>query len=194
MTPRIIVDAVVEPVTTQDVIDQGRRPAGQELTLITRYIKAARVACENYLNLTISPKTLEVVLPSFAGFDGVIPLGPVQSIVSLKYIDTNGVEQTFSSASYSLDQYSQPNMLRLGYGLTWPSLRTQYDAVKLRYIAGYAFNESPPKPVPPTVVQAMLLTVDHFMENRTAVDIDTLRPLPLGVKYLLDPHRQQIGV
>lgn len=196
-TPRVIVDATVEPLLFTDIVAQGRRPANREQALAAGYIKAARQSCEDYLNSTISPKTLEIALPSFVTSEGFIelPLGPVRSIVSVTYTDADGAAQTFSGASYALDQYRQTAALRLAYNVSWPSTRAQFDAVKVRYVAGYGLDNSPPAPaVPQTILQAMLLTVDHFMEHRTAVDGNTLAELPLGVKHLLDPYRRQMGV
>jgi uncharacterized phiE125 gp8 family phage protein len=209
MTPLIITDATVEPLTYEDMVNHSVLPFDQWRDLVEDYISVARASCEDHLNSTISPKLLEIATESFASCDWInwaslsewstvsglpLPLGPVQSIVSVKYIDPDGVEQTLANTVYVLDRYRRTALLRLAYGESWPSVRSQFDAVKVQYLAGYAFNDSPPVAVPARILQAMRLLVDHMIANRSAVDVDNLVELPLGVKYHLDPLRLELGV
>jgi uncharacterized phiE125 gp8 family phage protein len=123
-----------------------------------------------------------------------LPLGPVQSVLSVKYIDPEGVEQTLADTVYVLDLYRRTPVLRLAYGALWPATRYQPDAIKVRYRAGYAFTDSPPQLVPEPILDAMRLLVGHSIESREAVDDNRLAELPLGVKYKLDPYRLEMGV
>lgn len=197
MTPIVITDATAEPLVVSDIVAHSVLNSNDDWELIEAYIRAARASVENYINATVSPKTLEIALPSFAACAGAIslPLGPVQSVVSVTYTDADGAQQTLDTADYVLDRYCRPQALRLAYGASWPSTRAQFDAVKIRYVAGYDFNDSPSfMAIPPEVLQAMRLQVGHMLENREAVATDTLAELPLGIKYLLDPCRMEMGV
>lgn len=195
LTPRIIVDAMAEPISFDDIVEHSRIPYDQQQPLVEKYIRAARMACENDIDGSISPRTLEIVLDRFPSCRFVgLPQGPVDLIVSVKYIDTDGLEQTYADTNYVLDRYGRAQALRLAYGASWPTARCQFDAVRIRYTVGYAFNDSPPTAVPEPILQAIRLQVDHMYENRSAVDASNLAELPLGVKRLLDPYRQNLGV
>src|SRR5947209_1452068 len=49
-----------------------------------------------------------------------LPNPPTQSIVSVKYIDRDGVEQTIDPAEYQLDEFSEPARLAPAPNKTWP--------------------------------------------------------------------------
>lgn len=216
MTPRVVVDATTEPLSYDDIVEHSRIVYGHQRSLIESYITGAREACENYTSSTIARKTLEIGIDAFVpawwgtewmwrstegryvpmpnGCAIVLPLGPVRSIVWVKYVDTDGDEQTLDAATYALDLYRRPQALRLAYGQSWPATRAQPETVKIRYEAGWPSDDSPPIAAPQAMLHAIRLTVDHWNENKTAVDLDNLRELPLGVKSLLDPYRLGLGV
>jgi uncharacterized phiE125 gp8 family phage protein len=205
MTPRIIVDATDEPLTYEDIIAHARRPPEQEREVIEGFITAARASCESYQNVTISPKTLEIALdewpftitawPTTNTWACVeLPLGPVQSIVSVVYVDSDGAEQTLDDSVYVLDNRRRTALLRLAYGASWPSVRSQFEAIKIQYVAGYRWTDSPPELVPATTLQAMRLLVADMIDYRNATDENNLAVIPLGLKYMLDPERRELGV
>lgn len=226
MTPIIIEDATVEPLTFEDIVEHSALPYDQHQQLVESYIRSARMSCENDTDSTISPKTLEIAFERFpcVGYRGdyyqsdlggyyqpdyrsqwmsvyrnrsqtiELPLGPVSAVLSIKYIDPDGTELTLDPSTYALDGYRRTAVIRLAYGASWPSTRSQFDGTKVRYRAGYAIDNSPPALVPEPILHAMRLLVDHMIENRSAVDVNTLMELPLGVKHKLDPYRREMGV
>ena len=64
---------------------------------ITKKIKEAQRRIERILGMTLITKTLSLSLDAFPANACAIKLGlgPVQSIESLKYVDTDGVQQTW---------------------------------------------------------------------------------------------------
>ena len=88
-----------------------------------------------------------------------LPLAPVQSITSVKYFDYAGIEQTLSGAAYESDLRSVVQRIRPAAGYSWPGTADRYNAVTVRFVAGYASDH----PDLLTIRQAMLLHIRaHF--------------------------------
>lgn len=68
---------------------------------------------------------------------------PIQSIESIKYIDSDGVEHTFSDTKYYLDTGQFWPRICLNYGESWPSetLR-ETGAILIAFTAGYTTVEA----------------------------------------------------
>jgi len=70
-----------------------------------------------------------------------IPLrvGPVLSVSSIKYVDGDGNEQTWSSSSYSVDTRRSRPVIWLAHNEQWPSGSTRVieDAITIRCVCGY---------------------------------------------------------
>jgi len=134
---RLITAPIVKPVTLADVEAQVRATLTSESALINAYISAVTDKAENYTRRALITQTWEITLDRFPLCRGIaLPLSPVQSITSIKYIDTNGVEQTVDPTAYVLTA-GDPAEVYPVYGLYWPSTRTQPDAVTIRYVCGY---------------------------------------------------------
>lgn len=62
---------------------------------------------------------------------------PLQSVVSIKYIDVAGVQQTLAPAAYLVDNTSEPGRVVPAPGLAWPAIRFQPSAIQIQFKAGY---------------------------------------------------------
>ncbi|RVD15372.1 MAG: phage gp6-like head-tail connector protein [Mesorhizobium sp.] len=161
---------------------------GDDDLLITAMIAAVQGNIDGpdgWLGRAIGVQTLEMRLPSFCGRDGssCIPLRcpPVTAPVSVKYLDGDGVDQTFDSASYRL---VGDDMIAPAYNVSWPSARLDHESIRIRYTAGY-------EEVPAPIKAAILLHVGHLYANREAVSLENIATeLPLGVQWLLSPYRR----
>ncbi len=199
-----IGDVEGEPITLEDGRAQcnldvfGSPPESEhDFWLETVGIPAARQYCENYKGVAYAPRIMEIASNAFPASEMNLPFGPVQSITSVVYLDTDGVEQTMDAADYTLDLYSTPARLLLAYGATWPAARDTTNSVKVRYATGYSLPDASPIAVlPPLAKAAMLLMVGHLFANREGVVMpDAAMELPLGVKACLDlaPNGERIG-
>ncbi len=65
-----------------------------------------------------------------------LPRNPVMNIVSVKYVDLNGVLQTADPSLYQFDTTREVGRLAPAYGQVWPSTRAQLDAVQITFTAG----------------------------------------------------------
>jgi uncharacterized phiE125 gp8 family phage protein len=173
-----VITPATQQIPTADLRLQSRAdPADTtEDALFVGWLAAAVKLAEHDTQRSIGSQTLELALDCFP--DGAIelPQGPVTGITTIKYIDEAGVEQTLSSALYTLDDYGLIDRVVLAYGAEWPATREIANAVKVRYVAGE---------LDPAVKTALFLTVAHFYENREATTDLDLAELPIGAKHLL---------
>jgi len=166
MTLQLISAPTLVPVDLADMNAFLRVDFADDDTLISQMIKAARQLAENITKRQLMTATWELILDEFPNSDGEIklPRPPVQSITSITYIDTDGVSQTLDSADYRLDSDSEPARITPAYGKTWPSTRDVTNAVRIRYVSGYASASD----VPEAIKNWIMIRVATMYENREA--------------------------
>lgn len=135
---KVIVHPATEPLTVADAkyhckVDDT---AVEETDFFSRLIWRARRIAENYTGLSFLTQTREINFDRFPCGIIEIPYGPVQSISSFKYIDTDGVEQTLVlNTDFRVDTKSNP--ARIQYIDSWPTAKEQINAVTIQYLAGH---------------------------------------------------------
>jgi len=106
----------------------------------------------------------------------------------IKYYDTDDTEYFLDGSYYSVDdkdQYAPKVYLR--YGQSWPSTTLRpYNGVCITFTCGYGDASA----VPENLIEAMMLLIGHYYENREAVITgQPAAELPLGVERLLWKER-----
>jgi uncharacterized phiE125 gp8 family phage protein len=142
---------------------------------------------QGVLGRSLVTQTWEVRYNAFPGVPRgrmELPLPPLQSVVSIKYLDGLGTETTLDPAAYVVEPGHHTGRVRPSYGLTWPTARDEDGAVRIRFIAGYGGKEAVPSPIK----QAILLLVGHWWINREAVG-DAKGPHAFAVDALTNPYR-----
>ena len=167
-----------EPVSLDEAKAQLRITEGDDDTLITSLIEAARVAVEQRTRRALITQTLQLTLPDFA--DAIkLPRPPVAALSAFEYRDTAGATQTVPASAYRLESNSTPARVELLPNQTWPTTDTHPAAVTITYTAGYGATSDD---VPETLRRAVLLLVEEFYdghdENRSK-----------GIAALLAPYR-----
>lgn len=189
---RITTGPSLDPVSLQEAKDHLRVDSTDEDGLIVGYILAARDYVEREIGRSLINRTLQLKIDSdwpvdCNGNDRIeLPKPPAVSVSSITYIDTAGNAQTLASDQYQFTQGDLYGYVRPAYGVSWPAVRDQADAITVTYVAGYGSN---PGDVPHSIRQAILLMVAHFYENREAVTTATMNEAPLAVNALLANHR-----
>ncbi|MDP3853623.1 hypothetical protein [Phenylobacterium sp.] len=107
-----------------------------------------------------------------------IPLGPVQSISAITYVDAAGDTQTLAADQYRLDKDQSPAVLTPAHGVTYPSVRCQPGAVKITFVAGYGAAAA----VPADLVGALKIILRGLFE-------DPAGDIPKGAARTLDRYR-----
>ena len=86
---------------------------------------------------------------------------PVVSVTSVKYYDSDSVQQTWSAADYMVDVLTEPARIVLAEGatITSPALDTRPNAVEVTYQCGYGalVAQLPPESVNAVLVKAAYL-------------------------------------
>ena len=176
-----------EPVTVAEVKAQARIDISDDDTLLASYIKGARQQVETETGRQLLTATWVYRADAFPRCGYIaLPKPPLLTVTALAYVDSAGVTQTWGSSNYRVDLYDDPGTVRLAYGVSWPSTRSQFDAVQLTYTAGYGATAAS---VPEPLRLAILLWVAHLYEHREAVSERELYAMPLGVERLVWPYR-----
>lgn len=174
-----------EPLTTSEAKAHMRVTTADDNTYIDNLVKSARLQTEEYLKSALINQTWNYYLDWFPDLIEV-PRPPLSSVVSIKYIDTDGVEQTLATSVYTVDTDSFPGRIYRSYNQIWPVTRDVEKAVNIEFVAGYASGAAG---VPQPIKQALLLQVGHLYANREDVaDVQTY-PLVRGSRDLLAPYR-----
>ena len=186
-----ITPPTTEPVSLQQAKDHLRLDHDSEDELVARLVSAARQLVESDTRRALVTQTWDYAVDyDWPSEDDkrlgavnriVLPKPPVQSVTSVKYIDTAGVEQTLASNQYLL----RNGVIEPAYGVTWPSVREQMAAVTVRYVCGYGAASA----VPEQIKHAIRLLVGHWFSHREAVVSGTMNELPMAVQSLTFPFR-----
>lgn len=169
----LVTPPSIEPVS-RTIFKIARREDQDEHeqdALADALIAAARQLVEEETTRQLITATWRLGLPHWPTcYGGRIELRrpPVQSITSVTYLDTDGVQQTLDSSLYLLDAASpnRPGWLYPAYNQTWPDARLQPNSIQVTFTCGYGATAAS---VPHTARQAIQLLAGHWWENREAV-------------------------
>ena len=185
MTPKIIIGPTAEPVTLDEVkLALSIDGTGRD-TRITKLIKAAREQAEFVMERAIMTQTLEVAIDAFPRCEIEIPYPKLLSIVSVKYDDTAGAEQTLAANLYRIDNYKQPGYVFPANGTSWPSTLAGANAVRVRYTAGYGPDATY---VPERVKEWISVAVGSMLASPDGL-VDSRLTVPAYIARLLDGSR-----
>lgn len=184
MTLTLKTAASVPVVNVPQAKEHLRVDDDTEDDLIDRLITIATECIEDRVEVQLLPAVWELALDEFPR--GLIELRrpPVLSLVSLKYFDVAGVEQTLAAEDYQLDTRSRPARLLPAVGTCWPSTRQQLAAVVVEFNAGFG----DPTLVPFNAKLAVLQLVAHWFNHREAIG-SVGNEIVFGVDWLLDGLR-----
>lgn len=187
----IVTGPTLEPVSLAEAKDHLRITDSTEDGNIAGYLMAAREVVESYTGRALITQTWDKKLdwgwPRRCGnLEIELPKPPKVSVTSVTYVDTNGAAQTLSGSLYQLTERLGFGIIVPTYGSAWPSVRSQYEAITVRFIAGYG---SQPGAVPEAIRQAIKLLLSHFDANREPVVIGSIvNDLPFSIRALLSPY------
>lgn len=186
MTYKVVIAPSEEPIALADAKWHCRADGTADDALLAALIVAARESAEHETGRALCTQTRELVLDAFPEAF-VLRGAPIQSLTSLKYLDTDGVEQTLDPQDTLLDKDSEPGYLLPAYGKAWPASYPVPNAVRVRYTCGYGAASA----VPQAIKQWMLLAVGAmYAQRETFIEGRIVAPLPDRFWHrLLDPYR-----
>lgn len=124
------------PITLTDLKDHLRETGTDNDTIILNTLKAATSEAENYTWRKFVTQTWTYYSNGFAHkFE--LPFGQLQSVTSIKYYDADNVLQTLDASVYDVDTLSDPGVIRLAYGQSWPTVYDRSNAIRIEFVCGY---------------------------------------------------------
>lgn len=206
---------VTEPITLDEAKKHCKVDGNEDDTLLERIlIPAVRDLTERYIRRSCAERSwlgFGDVFPSstLAGIQSLgvgyvipagsaalyqragtieIPWGPLKAssgITSIKYLDTNGAQQTLSASKYVVDPYEIFPRIEPAYGECWPLTRDQVNAIEIEFIAGF-------NPLPPGLRAGMLIWLGTLYEHRQDIVAGSPlqeMPMPASSRVLLGNYR-----
>lgn len=175
---------MTEPVSIDLARAQCRVEAGDaEDALLNQFIAAAREYVEGDTGQTLVQRELVEHHPGF-GCPLVLRAWPIVTVDQVAYVDAEGEPQAIAAADTRLVRGNRPGRLYPARDATWPTISCA-EGVEVTVTAGYAADAVPPK-----LVQAILLLVDHWYENRGAVVVGTIsKEVEFAVSALCERFR-----
>lgn len=196
----------VQPITLAYAKQHIRSLGTTDDTLIAVYIDAAASYFMEQTGRPLLTETREAWLDAFPfiGASGAnarieLPHPVLQSVVSVKYINSSGVLTSFTGGSPVANLYrvSAPtgDYARRGYveplyGGTWPIARAETGAVRIQYTCGYGNTAAA---IPALVRGILCYLVGHFDTFRSAVAEarnGNILELPMGVQVMMDAFKK----
>lgn len=165
MAIKIYTEPTEEPIAVDELTKRHLRLDDTvDDDLVAMYITAARKYCESFSGRVFITQTWDLYLDSFPDTDYIeLPFPPLQSVTSVQYKpSTSSTLTTWASTNYIVDIVSQPGLIRLAYGISWPSTYDEPQAVQIRFICGYGLSSS----VPAQFKQAIMLKLTDLFEHR----------------------------
>jgi uncharacterized phiE125 gp8 family phage protein len=179
-----IVPPATPIITLADAYDHLRVTGEDEGARIAGYVEAANAyleARDGVLGEALVTQTWRLYMDAPA--EVLLPIGPVQSVAVIKYIDGSGAEQTFNSANYRLSGAR----VELVDGASWPVVASRSEAFWIDFVAGYGTAAD----VPATARQTALLIVGELYQGR---EMGSEQPTSDAFKMLFAASRSARGL
>lgn len=181
---KVTVQPAEEPITLAEAKAHLRVEFSTEDSLITSLIVAARQIVEQYTGIGLISQTITEYYDTFPIYYPKfirLSVGNVVSVTTLKYYDTGGTLQTWSTDNYVLDATIYPARIGRKENITYPQVLNELNAVEVTYIVGWSSASE----VPELIKSAMYLILADLYENRE----DRKRALPQASQMILQPYK-----
>ncbi len=156
-------------------------------SIISGRIASALQWAEHYTRTAFMQQTL-------TGYDHTFPYdlqtghaislkSPLLSVVSVKYIDQNGLDTTLDPSLYLVDLVT--SVIVPAWGKNWPVARDQLNSVRVEYSSGFATADQ----VPESIKDAIRFIVGQWEVFQNSME-GVMRPftIPNAAKQLLDNY------
>ena len=185
----------VEPVTLEEAKAHLRLDSDADDAYVSALVTAARERVELFLRRALITQVFEYTLDGFPASPARIyatsvidlPRPPLQSVESIKYIDTAGNVQTIAPEDYVADASSNEiGRVALAWNRFWPITRCSINSVIIQFTAGYG---DAGEDVPQAIRQGILIEVSNLYENREDVVVGQAISMLSLSERLLWPYR-----
>lgn len=177
---KLITAPTLEPISLDQIKRDLRVDHTDDDDSLQRMMVEARQWLETRLQSRFLTQTWEFIIDAFPTDEIRLPFGPVQSIASLNYDDTGGMQQTLPASEYYLDNASfrvapEPWIFPTA---AWPATLDAVNSVRIQFVCGYPSADL----VPGSIKAAFRLKVRELYDGddtRAQVDAMTFNVQPL---------------
>ena len=200
MPLQLVTPPSEEPVSLWEAKLHLRVDFDEDDMLIASLITAARQAAETLTGRQFTTARWKQVLDCFPGPSLMgVPAGqafslpghaillfktPVQSVVSINYLDMGSVNQTMPALTYTVDAACEPARITPVFGQIWPICLPQIGAVSVTFDAGYGTAAQVPEGIKSWIKLRVGSLYGH-REEMAVLSRGRIDPLPF-VDGLLD--------
>lgn len=154
--------------------------------IISTRITSARRWAEQYTRIAFVTQTWVYYSNRFE--ECILLKSELQSIVSVKYTDTDGAQQTLDPSNYYADVIE--SRIQEAYGKVWPTVRDFPNSVEIEFVCGFgAANQ-----VPEEIKDAIKFIVGHWENYQSGIEGLRISTIPYAVEQLLRPHKDFRGL
>lgn len=175
----------VEPVALSRAKEHLRVTTSDDDTYIERLIQVSRMMVEKHTRQIWTAAAFNVFYDDFPSTDTiVIPDLTNISSVTVLYTDLTDTEVIWAATNYHTALSTKPARIVKKTNSDWPSTSQAPGAVRIS-----VSTAAPSTGVPQPIVQAILMLVGHFYENRQEVVDRVQYQMPNAMEFLLSPFR-----
>lgn len=171
------VAPVASPVTLDELKAHARIDENDQDTYLEVLIEAATEYIEGYLNKALMTQTWVLTTDMWPARHRIfLPKAPLQSVSTVKYLDSAGVQQTVDSAEWRVSG-TNPGILEPEDGYSWPGHQYVTGSIEITFVCGYASADVIPSVVKYGVMKAatdMFESPQDMLFNTRYVDTNHL--------------------
>jgi len=172
-----------EPVTLEHFKASVHITHSEQDSVLEGYLKAGRVAAEDFQGRSYITQKWDIVLDSFPSGEICLLRGPVQTLDSVVVTDINGDETSMDISNFIVLTDNTPARMLLRSTASWPSVTLQdIGGIRIRYTTGYGLE---PEDVPADMKHAIIVFASFADDNRGVED----DMIPQSFYNLLEPTR-----
>jgi uncharacterized phiE125 gp8 family phage protein len=181
------VTPAVEPLTYDEMKAYPglRLPNDDDQAHVSALIVAARQKVESDTGLRLITQTWDLYLDQFPTDAIYLPIGPLQSVTSIKTTTVAGVESTLTATNYQVDTASNPPRITLSDSGAWPGDIRLHQGIVIRLSVGYGASGAS---VPAPLIEAMRIAIRCWYAPLGGTPF-ALPPPWMGYDALIAPYR-----
>lgn len=183
-----IVAPPFEPVTLAELKTHTTISHANDDGYLSALLAVATAQVERDAGVALVKQRWEAVYQCFPDIIR-LPWPPLLDVVSVKYYDTDNVQQTLDTAEYVVLTHGNAGRVLPAPDKSWPSVQSgRLDTVVVTYDAGYVDVDgggSPINDAPLPIKQAVMVLAAHLYENREATAPIALAEVPMSYESLV---------
>ena len=188
MASTMTTSPAVEPVSLTTAKAHLKVDHSHEDQLITSLIMAARQHVEHETSLVLIEQDWSVYFNYWPQSGPlIIPVAPVMSVTGVFTYSADDIASEVDADNYVVNTISRPAQIMACNSQQWVNPGRKTNGIEVRLKAGFGTSGAD---VPADLIQAILLLVAHWFENRQPVfHGERSHTLPRSVNALLKPYR-----